>query len=162
MSSANLLNPRKPVAWLIAAAAGAALFASGALVARATLDDDEAPAPNTSKLVAPGIGTDSIANGASPASLPGAPASGLAGRGGTDMSYPGCQAPLPAGVIVNGVIDPSKAGFVPALPTSGFTPSSISLAVQGDCAADGTAKSGELVLGSQWQHDATGLTAYVS
>ena len=42
VSSNQLLNPRKPVIWLLAVAAGAALFASGALVTRATMDDDDA------------------------------------------------------------------------------------------------------------------------
>ena len=163
VSSDSLLNRRKPVVWLAAAAAGAALFASGALVARATLNDkDSSPAtPDTSKLIAPGVGTDSIA-GSKPASFPGANTAETGSRGGTDMSYPGCQAPLPAGVIVNGVIDPAKARFIPALPTAGFTPSSVSVAVQGDCNADGTATSGDLVVSSTWQHDASGLTAYIS
>lgn len=164
MSSANLLNPRKPAAWLIALGAGAALFASGALAARATLDDDEpSPAPaNSPNAIAPGIGTEAVAPGSRSAAYGPNDVITNDGRGGSDMSYPGCQAPLPAGVIINGVIDPSKAGFVPALPTSGFTASSISLGIQGPCDSRTTATSGDLVMSSTWQHDATGLSTFIS
>ena len=166
VSSANLLNLRKPLPWLIAVAAGAALFASGALVARATLDDGDVPASpdSSSKVIAPGIGADGIANSARPANYgPGDVAMTTdGGRGASPASYPGCQGPLPAGVIVNGVIDPSKAGFVPALPSSGFTATSISLSVQGKCDATGAANSGDLVLSSSWKHTASGLDAYIS
>ena len=164
MSSADLLNPRKPVAWLIALGAGAALFASGALIARATLDDGEpSPAPaDSSKIIAPGIGTESLAPSSGSAAYGPNDVITNQGRGGSDMSYPGCQAPLPAGVIANGVIDPSKAGFVPALPSSGFTPLSVSLAAQGDCSQEGRASSGDLTLNSTWQHDATSSIAYVT
>ncbi|MFN8617323.1 MAG: hypothetical protein U0837_09510 [Dehalococcoidia bacterium] len=164
MSSANLLNPRKPAAWLIALGVGAALFASGALAARATLDDDEpSPAPaNSPNTIAPGIGTEAVAPGSGSAAYGPNDVITNDGRGGMDMSHPGCQAPFPAGVIANGVIDPSKAGFVPAFPASGFTPLSVGLAAQGDCTNGESASSGDLVVNSTWQHDATTLIAYIT
>lgn len=164
VSSANLLNPRKPAAWLIAIAAGAALFASGALVARATLDDETTPAPalDSSKIIAPGIGADSVAPADRPAAYGANDVMTTGGRGGTDMSFPGCQAPLPSGVVADGVINPAKAGFHPALPASGFTANSIGLAVQGQCGADGAATTGDLILTSTWQHDASSLTASIT
>lgn len=163
VSSANLFNRKKPVSWLIAAALGAALFASGALVARATLDDEEpAAAPDSSgKLIAPGIGTDSVASTNRAAYGPNDVMT-TGGRGADSTSFAGCRAPLPAGLISNGAIDPAKAGFTVAFPGSGFTPSSVSFSVQGECQPDGSATGGALVLDSSWRHDASGLDAFVS
>lgn len=163
MSSANLFNLRKPLPWLLAAAAGAALFAAGVVVARATIDDGAPAAPDQSnRIIAPGIGTDSGPSPARPAGYGANDTVTEGGRGGTAMPYPGCEAPLPAGVIANGVIDPAKGGFVPALPTSGFTPSGVNLSSSGDCQPDGAAKPGGLMLNSSWFHDRTGISAYIS
>lgn len=159
VSSRSLIDLRKPLPWLLATAAGAALFASGVLVANALQDD--ASAPETTKVIAPGIGADGMTSSGAEASLPAGPMTN-GGRGGADMTYPACTGPLPAGVIASGVIDPSKAGFIPALPGDGFTPSNISLSTQGDCGPDGVSKHSTLVLASTWQHDATGLGAFVS
>ena len=158
VSSRSLIDLRKPLPWLLAAAAGAALFASGVLVANALQDDSKAP---DTKLIAPGIGADGTTSSGSEASLPAGPMTN-GGRGGADMIYPACTGPLPDGVVANGVIDPSKAGFIPALPGDGFTPSNVSLSTQGDCGPDGVSKHSALVLASTWQHDATGLGAFVS
>jgi hypothetical protein len=148
----------RPLLWVLVAAASAALFASGALVSRATMDDGNQPSPASTLQTLPG------SNGE--ASVPNFDGSrdviAKGGSGATAMPYPGCQAPLPAGVVANGVVDPSKAGFEPALPSSGFVPTNISLAAQGKCDASGSASEGDLVLSSSWTHTATGLDAYVS
>ncbi|MEO8540319.1 MAG: hypothetical protein ABI577_11305 [bacterium] len=160
------MNRRKPFVWLLAAAAGAALFASGGLVARATLDNDDQtdPANGANKIILPGVGSDLPATGVRPAITgPGDMATTNSGRGSDAASYPACRAPLPAGVVANGVIDPSKAGFVPALPTTGFEALSLSLSMQGECNdLSGRAVTGSLVLDSSWTHTGSGLDVYIS
>lgn len=165
MSSTNLLNPRKPLVWLLGASVAASLFASGALVARATIDGDDGPESQ------PQVTTPGIARGESPQVSPNAPAAtgandsakgGFPGRGGFDTSYAGCRAPLPAGVVTATGIDPAKAGFDPAFPPSGFSATSVRLSLQGECNKGGNAVSGSLVLDSSWLHDATQLEAYIS
>ena len=166
MSSENLLNPRKPLIWLLGLAAAAAFFASGALVARATIDDDGDDSGDRARLVVPGIGFDggpepAIArNTGAPGDLPkGMPAS----RGGSaDASYPACRSPLPPGVITATGIDWAKANFTPSLPSSGFSALSLSLSSQGQCDKNGTSTRGAVVLDSSWIHDGTLLEAYVS
>ena len=169
MSSANLLNPRKPLVWLIGLAAAAAFFASGALVARATIDESNAgdDASKAAKLVVPGIGRaeDTPAMAPNPGAAYGENDVAQSGRGGmpaADMSMPACQSPLPAGVVTATGIDPTKAGFTPSLPTAGFSAVSVSLSSVGKCEANGAATSGELALDSAWIHDATKLQAYVN
>ncbi len=179
MSASSVLNPRKPLLWLGLAAGAAIFFASGALAARAVIDtgdgDDggQVAAINdgdgtTGAATSPGITTPRFGPGAQPASLPANAASPekMAGHGGTaDASfyYPGCRAPLPASVLSNGVIDPSKAGFTPNLPATGFSPLSLSLSVYAECDENGAPKpGGELAFDSAWKHDETGLEAYVS
>lgn len=163
VSSNQLLNPRKPVIWLVAIAAGAALFASGGLVTRAMMDDsDDPPASNDpTGIIEPGIGSRS--NEPTPNFRPGDSLTTKGGGASADSaSYPGCRAPLPAGVVAGGIIDLSKAGFAPAMPGSGFTAVSVSLSVQGECKSDGTAVTGDLVLASSWTHTSSGLDAFVS
>jgi hypothetical protein len=161
--SSNILNPRKPILWLIGVAAAAAFFASGALVARATLDDGQPAA----QIIVPGIGRDAAND--PPASLnTGQGSAGSSGAKGGPVApdgappYAGCQAPLPTGLVGAGGIDFSKAGIVPAFPTSGFTALNVNIAAMGDCGKDGNAASGQLVLASAWRHDATGLQVYLS
>ena len=166
--SSNVLNPRKPLLWLIGAAVAATFFASGALVASATIDGDDDDSSNQTQLVVPGIGRDGGA--AEPAGLstqyPGSNdsiAKGAPGqRGGSDASFAGCRAPLPAGVVTATGLDFGKASFAPALPNAGFSALSIALSAQGECDANGAAVSGALTLDSAWKHDETGLEAYVS
>lgn len=166
--SSNLLNPRKPLLWLAGAAAAAAFFASGALVTNA-LDDDGGtdPSDKQTELVVPGVGRDGPAS-AAPANIPAGygpndvVTNGTGQRGGADASYPACRAPLPAGVVTASGIDPKNAGFIPALPATGFSAISVSLSSQGECDRNGNATSGPLVLDSSWKHDASGLEAYVS
>ena len=166
--SSNVLNPRKPLLWLIAAAAAAAFFASGALVASAIDGDDGGKPSVQNQLVVPGIGRDG-GNAAEPAGLTtpsygnedvakGAPGQ----RGGADASFAGCRAPLPAGVVTATGLDFGKAGFAPALPTTGFSALSVALSALGECDRTGAATSGPLSLDSAWKHDESGLEAYVS
>jgi len=155
-------NPKKPLFWLGAVAAAAAFFASGALVARATIDEDDEPAGQAQQIVVPGV-----AGGARPANVPASlsetdDGKTTANRGGADMSFPACRTPLPAGLISNGSIDWSKANFAPALPTSGFSALNFSVATQANCKADGSAGDGALVLSSGWVHDETQLEVYIS
>ena len=54
VQSSSLLNPRKPLLWIVGAALVAVVFASGALAARAFGDDEDGPAKEPG-LVIPGI-----------------------------------------------------------------------------------------------------------
>ncbi len=180
MSASSLLNPRKPMLWLGLAAGAAVFFASGALAARAVIDTSDDDGAQPALAAGDGVGTrDTAANsgitaprfgpGEQPSSMPAnAPVPekmGGQGMAGADASlyYPGCRAPLPASVISNGVIDPSKAGFTPNLPGVGFTPLSLSLSVYTECDENGAPKpGGELALDSSWKHDETGLEAYIT
>lgn len=165
VSSRTFFNPRKPLFWVAGIAVAAAFFASGALVSRAAFEDDATVAPgNDTPLVRPGLtggGT-----GANPAvTTPNGPADVVTldgGRGPASASYPACSAPLPAGVVTATGIDLSKAGFIPALPGTGFSPLRATVTVQSDCAKDGSGTPGNLVFESSWNHDATKLDAYVS
>lgn len=180
MSASSLLNPRKPLLWLGLAAGAAIFFASGALVARAVIDtndkDDDrtvANVNNTNTGVgmpgSPGITDPRFGPGAQPSFMP-AIAEDDGKLGGQSLAgadaarfYPGCRAPLPASVLTNGVIDPSKAGFTPNLPASGFTPLTLSLSMVAECDENGAPKpGGELSFDSAWQHDETGIEAYIS
>lgn len=180
MSASSVLNPRKPLLWLGLAAGAAVFFASGALAARAVIDTSDSDGGRQAVAAGdsaaardiapdPGITTPRFGPAEQPSSLPAnAPVPGkIGGQGmaGADASpyYPGCRAPLPASVISNGVIDPSKAGFTPNLPGAGFTPLSLSLSVSTECDEVGAPKpGGELALDSSWKHDETGLEAYIT
>lgn len=177
MSASSVLNPRKPLLWLGLAAGAAIFFASGALAARAFIDTDDGTTVASADrpgIEQPGTGntgmtTPRFGPGAQPSSLPANAASpekmGGQGMAGADASlyYPGCRAPLPASVLSNGVIDPSKAGFTPNLPSTGFSPLQLGLSVYAECDQNGAPKpGGELALDSSWKHDQTGIEAYVS
>jgi hypothetical protein len=179
MSASSVLNPRKPLLWLGLAAGAAIFFASGALAARAVIDTgDKDGTTSVASTGNPGAGsTGASSSGVSVprfgpgAQQPAVPASvpspeKMSGRGAaTDGAfyYPGCRAPLPASVLSNGVIDPSKAGFTPNLPSSGFSALQIGLSVYAECDENGAPRpGGELTLDSSWKHDETGIEAYIS
>lgn len=162
--SSSVLNPRKPLFWLAGVAVAAAFFASGALVARATINDSDPGDPvddDRAQITVPGLSTGEGAPGNIPAAYGKDDVMQTGGRG-ADMSMPACRAPLPAGVISNGNIDWAKANFAPAFPTSGFSALSLSLGSQGECLKDGTSANGGLSLSTSWQHDETGIEAYVT
>jgi len=155
--------------WVLGIAAALAFFASGALVARATLDDEDDgnSEGDQARLVVPGVsrGDDAVATEPNLAVSYGPNDVNLPGRGSmpaADSSYPACQAPLPAGVVTATGIDPSKAGFAPVLPSAGFSAVSVALSSVGKCDGNGNATSGELSLDSSWIHDETKLQAYVN
>ena len=163
--SSNVFNPRKPLFWLASLALAAALFASGALVARATLDESRPVQPSDgdrSQVVLPGIATGEGASPVAPAGYGKDDVMPASGRGAAPASMPACRAPLPAGLVANGNIDWSKASFAPALPSAGFSALSFSLGSNGACEKDGTAASGGLTLSTSWRHDETGLEAHVT
>lgn len=178
MSASSLLNPRKPLLWLGLAVGAATFFASGALVARAVIDTgDKDDTKTVAAADTPGSGSIGAGNSgiSAPRFGPGAQSPAvsasvpspekMAGQGGADAAlyYPGCRAPLPASVVSNGVIDPSKAGFTPNLPSSGFSALQIGLSVYAECDENGAPKpGGELSLDSSWKHDETGIEAYIS
>jgi hypothetical protein len=162
--SSNVFNPRKPLFWLAGAAVAAAFFASGALVARATIDDSGDSNPSDgdrAEVILPGLATGESAAPNVAASYGRDDVMTTGGRG-ADMSMPSCRAPLPAGVISNGNIDWAKANFAPSLPSAGFSALSFALGSQGECAKDGSATGGGLSLNTAWLHDATGIDAYVT
>ncbi|MCK9519941.1 MAG: hypothetical protein M0R74_13090 [Dehalococcoidia bacterium] len=145
----------------------AAMFASGVLVARATMGDDN-PQPSSSGSDVAGIGR---ADGA------GAPGwrPELAGRNGAaaptagdsaaaaDRALPwgGCEAPL--GDVFDGTaVDPASLGFDLKSPGEGFSLLSFNVRRQGQCDDTGSATGGDVVVDTRWQHDETGLTAWLS
>jgi hypothetical protein len=68
--SSSVLNPRKPLFWLAGIAVAAAFFASGALVARATIDDSDSSDPadgDRAQITVPGLSTGEGAPGNIPA-----------------------------------------------------------------------------------------------
>lgn len=158
---------RRRMALAVAGAVGAAaMFASGVLVARATMDSDpEEPAKSTGDVatIAPAPSSNTAGRGAA---VPAATTNGAAGEASRDagMGYSmraGCQAPI-GDLFSNGMIDPAKAGFVMNVPGAGFSLQSISLRSEGECDSSGRATSGTLVLDTYWRHDATGIGAWVS
>ena len=164
--SSNVFNPRKPLFWLGAVAAAAAFFASGALVARATIDDGEDDDSDdiVQQVTVPGLAVGEPHPATFPASAgENDGATTQAGRGGMDMTYPACRAPLPVGLLSGAQIDWAKASFAPALPAAGFSALNFSVGMQGECGPDGvTAAGGSLVLSTGWVHDETELEAYVT
>ena len=178
MPSSSWLNPHKPLLWVLVVALAAAFFASGALVARATLDDDDdSPASNLRIPSNYPFGP----NGASgagniPASFPGpqgmpesADGDDKGGVAATDAAYGrggywgGCRAPLPGGLLTANGIDLSGIDFEMNLPGDGYSLIAYSLSTYAECNENGQpAATGELVLDTTWRHDETGLEAYIS
>lgn len=156
---------RRRMALAVAGAVGAAaMFASGVLVARATMDSDPREPEKSTGDVATIAPAPSINTGG--AAVPAATSNGMAGEMSRDagMGYSmraGCQAPI-GDLFSNGMIDPAKAGFVMNVPGAGFSLQSISLRSEGECDSNGQATSGTLVLDTYWRHDATGIGAWVS
>lgn len=182
MPSSSWLNPHKPLLWVLVVALAAAFFASGALVARATLDDDnDSPGftsdpalryPNTNSPFGPGAtgapgnipaafpGMQGMAESADGDDKAGAPAMDSYGRGGY---WGGCRAPLPAGLLTANGIDLSGVDFEMNLPGEGYSLVSYSLSTYAECDEDGQpAATGELVLDTTWRHDETSLEVYIS
>lgn len=185
MPSSSWLNPHKPLLWVMLVALAAAFFASGALVARATLNDDDDSntpfAPDTSvgerpaNTGAPSYGyRGPTGPGNTPAGFPGANPNMATedgdAAGGMDATaygrsgyWGGCRAPLPAGILGANGVDLDAVNFEMNVPGSGFTLLSFSLTTYAECDANGQpAPTGELVLDTAWRHDETKLEAYVS
>ncbi len=158
-----------PLGWAIAGVAAVALFAGGALTARALIDDSSSP-PADSILVPPGGQEPASSAGGGRPALPASTAAG--GRGGQDAAaepakygFPsfGCMSPLPADVFGPSTIDLPAAGIQPRVPRSGFELLSVSLSSMSDCDAEGRPTgTARPVLGSSWRHTATGLEVYLS
>lgn len=167
MRLTSALNLRTPVPWVVGTAAGAALFASGALVARATLDDDEPV--RVVRAVAPSVGSDVPASFANQGGTTAANPYGdgdVQGEGPTKSIAPGgygaCRTPLPNGVV-GGVIDPAAAGFDMNLPDDGFGALNVSVGSIQDCDVEGN-PAGEpgITVDSSWLHLDTDLEASIS
>lgn len=156
---------RRRIALVAAGALGAAaMFASGVLVARATMDtNDNQPAKPSADVAtiapAPNRGEVAAALPAATRNEGGKVAADAAGAGYSMRA--GCQAPI-GDIFSNGAIDPAKAGFVMNTPGAGFTLQSVSLRSEGECDSSGRATSGTLVLDTYWRHDETGIGAWVS
>uniref|UniRef100_UPI002ADE49B3 hypothetical protein n=1 Tax=Tepidiforma sp. TaxID=2682230 RepID=UPI002ADE49B3 len=151
-----------PLGWAIAGIAAGALFAAGALTARAFIDDSSgASQPPTQADTATDL----------PAIAPNRPGIPMFGQGGataedkttatTKPSYwgpSGCPVPLPSGTLGQSVIDLQGAGLTPRLPKDGFQLTSVNLSAFSDCAPDGTPTGpARPVLSTSWRHTATGL-----
>ncbi len=151
--------------WILGVAAAATFFASGALVARATMDNETNDPGDRAQVVLPGI---AVGDGnVSPRSIPyGAnDVVGIgkdSGWGGRDAIYPACRTPLPPGVVTAKGIDPSAAGFAAVYSGTGFSALSLSINSTADCDKDGDPAGGGLSIDSSWLHDATNIEAYVS
>lgn len=183
MPSSSVLNPHKPLLWILVVALAAAIFASGALAARATLGDNDSPTspgspivrnPNVNpNLMGPGYG----GNGNMPASFPGRQGFGEAASNGDNKGgaaamdayygrggyWGGCRSPLPGGLLTANGIDLGGAGFQIVQPGAGFSLISFSVSTYAECDENGQpVPSNDLVLDTTWRHDDTGLEAYIS
>lgn len=161
-----------PLGWAIAGVAAAAVFAAGALTARAFFDGggDSPPAAGGAS---PGISAPFPTR--TPFGRPAIPAAagspGIGGAGGEDaassklgygMPYQ-CQAPLPASALGISAIDLEAAGIQPRVPRDGFELTSVSLAAVADCDDQGQPTgTPRPMLSTSWRHTATGLEAYLS
>lgn len=164
---------RKSSLALLAIAGAAAMFASGALAARATMDGTPAaspPAQTGTNL--PFVGRDGSGAATGNQSQPAADKGGVPATGGgstgsggtTSPSVPvpnGCPAPL-GDVVSGGTIDLSRSGFALRLLASGFSLTSISARAQGPCDANGNATSAAITVDSNWVHTETGLDAWMN
>ena len=146
--------------WILGVAAAAAFFASGALVARATIDSDKDD-PTNSAVTVPGLALDDGSSSSAPAAYGANDVKDAGGRG-AELTYPACRAPLPSGVVSSGGINLGAAGFVPAFPGSGYSALSVSMSSQPQCDKNGNPVGDSLSLDSSWLHDATGIEAYIS
>ncbi|MGE3076428.1 MAG: hypothetical protein AB7N24_11145 [Dehalococcoidia bacterium] len=162
MSSSSLLNPRKPMVWIIGVAAAAAFFASGALVARATFDSDNDPTPDGTHVTVPGLAQEGNGGTASAPASYGADDVKDAGGRGAAMTYPACRTPIPAGIVSGNGIDLGAAGFVPAFPGPGFSALNLSISSGSECDKNGNPVKGALSFDTSWVHDASGIEAYIS
>lgn len=157
-----------PAGWAMAGIAAVALFAGGALTARAFFSES-GNTPRDSAQVTPGV--QEPASGAS-VSRPSFPASTAVGGRGEDAAgspakygFPsfGCMSPLPTETLGVSAIDLPAAGIQPRVPRSGFELISISLSSMSDCDAQGQPTgTSRPVLGTTWRHTATGLEVYLS
>lgn len=147
--------------WVIGAALAAAFFASGALVARAMIENDKGDSPHQADVVLPNIGQGNGTSSNAPTGANDAIGKDAGGRG-TEPSYPSCRTPLPVGVVSAEGISLAAAGFVPALPGAGFSALSVSMSSQAECDKSGNPKEGSLSLDTSWTHDATSIEAYIS
>ncbi len=148
--------------WIVGVAVAAAFFASGALVARATIDSDKDDSGDAVGLTVPGIAQDGGAS-SSPANYGANDVIGKdTGGRGAELSYPACRAPMPAGVISADGINLGAAGFVPAFPGPGYSALSVSMSSQAGCDKNGNPVGASLSLDSSWVHDATGIETYIS
>ena len=178
MPSSTLFNPHKPLLWIVLVAAAAAFFVSGALAARATLDDSSTPADSSVRNITtvPPYAGPGYGNGNIPASFPGRGAFGeqaadgdktgaaamdaFYGRGGY---WGGCRTPLPGGTLGANGIDLGAAGFQLTQPGAGYSLLSLSVGTWAECDENGQPKgSGEVAVDSAWRHNDTGLEVYIS
>lgn len=169
MSQERKPGRRKPLFWAgVTAAAAAAVFAAGTLAGHAMADPGESqPEPAAvGAVTAPGFDAADR-----PVTMPSAAPIGAKETGANDGGFgsasvprfDSCRAPLPVGVMAGNGIDLAKAGFVPRLPSAGLAPLSASVAVYAGCDDNGQPlPNGELTLDTAWQHEASGLEAYVS
>jgi hypothetical protein len=162
----TLLRTRTISFGVVGVIAAGAMFASGVLVARATMDDgntgsatppaNSANPSNTARsLVAPAPATGSTdaamgtgKGGGSSSSAPALATLSSYGPGGA------CAESI-AGTLSGTAIDPAKAGFASKLLKDGFTLTGMSFGSYGNCDVDGKATDAHLVLGTQWKYDDT-------
>jgi hypothetical protein len=141
-----------------------AMFASGVLVARATMSSDDSSTPASPS---PADGNTGGASGRLPSSLPAAgrdvavTTAEQAGAADRSLYYGGCDAPL-GDVFEGSAIDPAKLGFELRTPGDGFTLTSINVRRLGECDETGTATDGDVVVDTRWQHDETGMIAWLA
>jgi len=141
---------------LLGVAGAAVMFTSGALVARATMDEDtNSPPPGSRDIgaVAPNMST----GGASTASTD-------ADLARTREIRLACEGTVGNGLIAAGAIDPAKLGFELKLPGEGFTLQSVTVRSEGGCDDQGNPiqDGGKLVVDTRWRHDESGLATWVS
>ncbi len=150
-------------------AVGLAMFASGVMVARATMDSDPPankayagqvgrdmilPAPAINDLASRGNATTAIGREGGVPGVAMAPDSAISkGSIGYGM---GCGSDI-SGAAVGASVDPSKLGFASNMLKEGFTLTGISFGSEGQCGPDGDVTDPHLVLSTQWQYGSSGV-----
>ncbi|MEO9255819.1 MAG: hypothetical protein ABI305_09775 [Tepidiformaceae bacterium] len=147
-----------------------ALFGSGVLVARATMETDGLPPAQhsngpASRAPAIGINIASDKGGSSTTGEGGtvAPTSGstsiYAGDGGPAMGA--CGTDISA-ALSGAALDPAKLGFQPNLLKDGFSLTGLSFRSEAPCTADGKPADAHLVMTTQWTYGSSGIQLAVT
>lgn len=175
MAAAQSVRPRSWLLGIGVVVAGAALFGSGMLVARALDDSPSSASPGTGdgaptappswgRSFPPGFGganTNLSSQGDGTESKDDVARGGQGAPGMISPRY-ACFAPL-GDVLSGSVIDLGRVGFVPSLLGNGFQLANVSVSSEAPCNEDGMPDGpGKPALHTQWIHTASGYQVSIS